>query len=48
LIFDGLQVFDVAGSSIKEIDFAGLLVRSREGFLETCVTFPELVAASLL
>jgi hypothetical protein len=48
LIFDSLQVLDMAGGSIKEIDFAGLLVRCRQGFLEACVTFPELVASSLL
>jgi hypothetical protein len=35
-------------TSIKEIDFAGLLVRSRESFLETCITFSKLVASSLL
>lgn len=34
-------------TSIKEINFASLLVRSREGFLETCITFPELVTSSL-
>jgi hypothetical protein len=38
----------MAGGSIKEIHFAGLLVRRRESFLETCVTFPKLVASSLL
>jgi hypothetical protein len=37
----------MAGGSIKEIDFAGLLIRRREGFLETCITFPELVASPL-
>ena len=35
-------------TSIKEIDFAGLLVRCRAGFLETCITFPKLVTSSLL
>ena len=35
-------------TSIKEINFAGLLVRCREGFLETCVTFTEFITTSLL
>ena len=35
-------------TSIKEIDFAGLLVRGREGFLEACVTFSEFITSSLL
>ena len=35
-------------TAIKDGDFACLLVGGREGFLEASVTFPELVASSLL
>jgi len=35
-------------TAIEEGDFAGLLVRRREGFLEAGIPFPELVASSLL
>ena len=35
-------------TSIENRDFACLLVRGREGFLETGIPFPEFVASSLL
>jgi hypothetical protein len=35
-------------TAVKDGYFACLLVRGREGFLEASVTFPELVASSLL
>jgi hypothetical protein len=48
LAFDGFKVLDVAGSSFKEGDFAGLLVRWGKGLFEARVPFPELIAPALL
>lgn len=48
LAFDGFEVLDVAGSSFKEGDFAGLLVRWGKRLFEARVPFPELIAPVLL
>jgi len=48
LILDSLEIFDVAGCAVKERDFASLLIRRWEGFLEAGIPFPELVASALL
>jgi hypothetical protein len=48
LIFDSFQILDMAGGSVKEGDFGGLLVRGGEGILETGIPFSELVASALL
>jgi hypothetical protein len=48
LVLDSLEILDVACGSIKQGDFASLLVRSWEGFLKTGIPFPELVASALL